>query len=238
MNILKSLTQLSLDTTENWNTINPLIPTGCICLENTGTELKLKVGNGIETWNTLPYYSTISTPVLATENIAGIVQKCIEEEAIFSVNNEKYISPDNFLKQLKFHTNGDKLILSPGSTIFKSYNPETYITNYDWPTLLPYGSAQPEGFGYPPSVSFRMEHFGEVTVSFQVRKGSGDFEIRICKNLETVVTHISNNSSYRTFSRNVSIVPGDIITVQTHIWDSGGLGARIRNIRILINTIP
>ena len=237
MNNLKSLTRLNLDTTENWNTINPLIPTGCICLENTGINLKIKVGNGIERWNTLPYYGDMSTPLLATENVAGIVQKCIEEEAIFSLDNEKYITPDNFLKQLKFHTNGDQIVFTPGSTIYKQYSQEAYIDNYTWPTLLPYGSAEPDGYGAPPSVSFRMEHFGQITTSFEVRKGIGEFEVRICKNLETIMTHVSNTAAYRTYSDTFDIIPGDIVTVQAHIWAVSGLGARIRNIRVLINAI-
>jgi len=50
--------QFRRDTAANWTSVNPLLAQGEIGLE-TDT-VRLKFGNGINDWNSLPYYSTAS----------------------------------------------------------------------------------------------------------------------------------------------------------------------------------
>lgn len=46
------------DTTSNWTTVNPILEKGEIGFEDTGSEMKFKVGDGISHWNSLDYVAT------------------------------------------------------------------------------------------------------------------------------------------------------------------------------------
>jgi hypothetical protein len=50
--------QLRRDTTANWTSNNPILASGEIGIETDSTPQRLKIGNGADDWNTLPYYST------------------------------------------------------------------------------------------------------------------------------------------------------------------------------------
>lgn len=60
--------QLRRDTAANWTSVNPKLAQGEIGIE-TDT-FKLKIGDGVTDWNTLPYYATGVTKVTATITIA------------------------------------------------------------------------------------------------------------------------------------------------------------------------
>ena len=68
--------QLRNDTASNWSLVNPILAQGEVGVEND--TLKLKVGNGVSTWNGLNYYTfgdgTGYVPILKTENNVRVVQ--------------------------------------------------------------------------------------------------------------------------------------------------------------------
>lgn len=59
------LIQLRRDTLENWNSVNPVIAQGEMCLESQsdGT-YKMKIGDGVRNWSNLPYFKEDSIAVL------------------------------------------------------------------------------------------------------------------------------------------------------------------------------
>ena len=233
--LISGLSKYTIDTPENWTTINPILPKDVLCFEFVLGVYNLKIGDGINTWNNTPYF-TDQPDVLANYSTLGVVSRAVLDEIKLGLEDTKYISPALLLSHLQTANNGDTIILSPGSTIYREVTPETYINNTDYPPLRPYGAAEPENGGLIPDVAFRMEHPGSATLSFEVRKGRGDTEIRLCKNQIELMSWISSHAAYRTNTYNISFVPGDIIALQAR-ESYGSSDGRVRNIRLLISPI-
>lgn len=233
---LSGLVKYTIDNTNNWQITNPILPTNVLCFETVGNDYKLKIGDGINRWDTTPYFIDQPLP-LADLNILGAVIKSTLSETIDGLNSEKYVTASQLLTRLGSITSGDLVTLSPGSLKYRFHDSEVYITNTAYPTLRNYGSPEPEDGGYPPDIAYRMEHKGSATLSFQTRKGLGNTYIRVARNLEVLQEWAPTSASYRTFTTNVSFVPGDLIQIQardTNVYDTG----RIRQVRLLTNTIP
>lgn len=58
------------DTANNWSSANPILDLGELGLEKDTN--KIKFGDGVSTWNSLPYYSDIPTASSITIADAGI----------------------------------------------------------------------------------------------------------------------------------------------------------------------
>ncbi len=233
---LSGLVKYTIDNTNNWQVTNPILPTNVLCFESVGTNYKLKIGDGINRWNTTPYFIDQPLP-FADLDILGSVTKATLSETIDGIDSQKYITASQLLTRLSSLVSGDLIILAPGSLKYRYIDNEVYIDNNDYPALRAYGTPEPENGGYVPDIAFRMEHKGSATISFQMRKGLGNTYIRVAKNLEVLQEWSSTSSSYRTFTTNVSFVPGDIIQIQakdTWVYYTG----RIRQVRLLTNTIP
>lgn len=232
MELLSGLAKYSLDTKENWELANPILPLNTLCFETDGFTVKLKIGNGISTWNATPYFNG-QQPVLADLYTLGTVSRALLDDISLGINEEKYISPALLLEHLRSKIGGDQLILSPGTNKYRFDDSEVYINNFDYPTLRPYGSPEPENGGVIPDIAFRMEHKGTVTVSFQSRKGIGSTSVRICKNLTQLGEWSTTSNSYRTQTINVDVIPGDIIAIQAMISGFLAYNGRVRQVRLL-----
>lgn len=55
------------DTKQNWQTVNPLLESGEFGYDSDAMDFK--VGNGIDTWNQLPYYSETFIGITDWNNI-------------------------------------------------------------------------------------------------------------------------------------------------------------------------
>lgn len=232
---LPGLIKYSLDTKENWELVNPILPKDIFCFETSINGIKLKIGNGSNTWSDIPYFEN-QTPVLSELSTLGVVSRAVLADLDIGLNEFKYITPSILLSHLQKKFSGDTIILTPGTHVYRSVAPETYIYVFDYPPLRPYGSAEPEQGGLIPDVAFRMEHKGSATISLQSRKGVRNTQIRICKNLTELQSWVISWSNYRTQTHNVDFIPGDIIAVQAKKL-SGSSDGRIRNIQILVNQI-
>lgn len=232
---LSGLVKYSRDTKNNWEVTNPILPLDVFCFELNSGDFKLKIGDGVRRWNDTPYFVD-QLKVLADMSIRGVVFQASNLESLDGIEDTKYITTAQLLVKLNTYVSGDLIILTPGSTIYQRVDAETYITNGDYPALRPYGSSVPKNPS-APDIAFRMEHKGEITLSYQQRKGLGNTYIRIAKNLEIVDEQVAASFSYRTYTFNISVVPGDIIQVQARdasfLWSG-----RIRNVRILVANIP
>lgn len=233
MELLSGLAKYSLDTKENWELANPILPLNTLCFETDGLTVKLKIGNGISTWNATPYFNG-QQPVLADLYTLGTVSRALLDDVSLGINEEKYISPALLLEHLRSKVGGDQLILSPGKNKYRFNDSEVYINNFVYPTLRPYGSPEPENGGRIPDIAFRMEHKGTVTVSFQSRKGAGSTAVRVCKNLVQLKEVITTSKSYKTYTSTVDVIPGDIIAVQAMIFGNLAFNGRIRQVRLLV----
>lgn len=236
-NIISGLSSYSYDSTENWETNNPIIPNNVLCIENTGSELKIKIGNGVNPWNTLPYWLNVVSDNQATETELGMVRRATLTEALEGIDPEKYISPDKLLSVLEakeIELSGFNTILTPGSTIFKRVDTKVNFTNTTYDDLLPYGSAATVSNGTIPFCAFRMEHKGTVTMSIDVKRGTGTVTFRFCKNLEVLREQVQTRNKWNTFTYNVDIIPGDILSFQTRNTNIASRNGDARNVRILI----
>lgn len=83
-----------IDTVENWELQNPVVPNGLLCIEKSGTTgdvIKVKIGDGVKTYNQLDYFpEAASTIPLASETEYGIVKKGTISEMIAGEENTKY----------------------------------------------------------------------------------------------------------------------------------------------------
>jgi hypothetical protein len=226
------------DTAENWSLENPLIPAGVLCLEKNGSTIKIKIGDGVSRWNTLPYQLD-SIPIEATETILGSVYRATSIEALLGLNPNKYISP-NTLKYVL--DNGGVspvgIILTPGSNIYKGIlGPETH-NNTSYTTLNNYGSPEPESFGSIANVVMRMEHKGSATFTLTHRRysGSGTLYGRIAKNTSVQQEWSTTSGANIMRTRNISFVPGDIITIQGRSSSTSTYG-ELSNCVMLIENI-
>ena len=57
-----------LDTPANWTANNPILARGEIGVEREAGFDKLKIGDGLTAWNTLPYFSTGTNTILENLN--------------------------------------------------------------------------------------------------------------------------------------------------------------------------
>lgn len=84
------------DTAINWTTANPILGLGELGLE-TNTN-KIKFGDGVSTWNSLPYYSDIAisnttiTQVLAAET--GYIAQLTVDELLTDTKVQNYLNND------------------------------------------------------------------------------------------------------------------------------------------------
>lgn len=53
---INSRLQNKIDTTENWESNNPVLLDGEIGFEKSSEGIKIKVGDGVTQWNSLEYY--------------------------------------------------------------------------------------------------------------------------------------------------------------------------------------
>ena len=236
MELLSGLIKYSFDTRNNWEVVNPILPLRTLCFSIDGTEVKLKIGDGIQPWNAIPYFSD-QLDVIGNLSTLGLVNRSLLGDLNIGTDDTKYITPALLLTYLRKKYSGDTFILTPGSNIYRAVDEETYIIVSEYPPLRPYGTSEPAQGERIPDIAFRMEHKGSCTLSYQQRKGQGYTYVRIAKNLEVLDEQPAASSSYRTYTYNISFVPGDIIQVQGRDISFIGTG-RIRNVRLLVSNIP
>lgn len=72
---INSRLQNKIDTTENWESNNPVLLNGEIGLEKSAEGIKIKVGDGVTQWNSLEYYGgTVDLSNYATkEYVDGLM---------------------------------------------------------------------------------------------------------------------------------------------------------------------
>lgn len=139
-------TRISLrnDTTENWSTNNPVLLKGEVGIEITSSGAnKIKIGDGIQAWNDIPYFGGGSSAVIATvdptpanssNDIGTLWINTANDTSYICYDNtpdnaiwKKNITPDDltgYMEKSQFATNGkveqgyvDKSIMADSATI-------------------------------------------------------------------------------------------------------------------------
>ena len=206
------------DTAANWAAENPIVPVGVLCLEvNANNSIRLKRGDGITPWNSLPYKFDHSIGY-ATETIAGLVLKASNAEALNGLDDLKYLTPatlQHVLDNINLSSQG--IILQPGTIPYKQILSLITRNNTSYPTGLVYGNSEPLNFvNSNNDIIFRMEHKGSATLSITYRRigSSGTVYLRVLKNNSQVASWQTTSITNLTQTVNVSFVPGDIIQIQ------------------------
>jgi len=228
------------DTAENWTTTNPIVPAGVLCLEiNTNSSIRLKIGDGTTTWNSLPYKFDYSIGY-ATETESGLVIRATNLEALDGIDPAKYITP----VALKYVLDNSSIVstgivLQPGTIPYKRLNLIHDISQTWYNSTVGIGTNEPVNFVMDNAdIVFRMEHRGSATLSIthRVLNSSGIGYLRIIKN-GTILDEWSTSSTLNaTRTLNISFVPGDIIQIQGRV-NTGGITEEISACGLLIQDL-
>ena len=103
--------QTRIDTTENWNSNNPVLLDGEIGIEKLvdGTK-KIKIGNGTDNWNSLSYsldtegiYLPLSGGTL--DDNATVIMKDTTSRAVLMGSEIRLSDTENYLNEVAIHNN-------------------------------------------------------------------------------------------------------------------------------------
>lgn len=213
------------DTAENWVLNNPIIPAGVLCLEiNLNNTIRIKLGDGISTWNSLPYKFDYDIG-LATETEPGLVTRASNVEALNGIDLTKYISSaalKHVLDNFNFASNG--IILTPGTIPYKQILTTQISNDTLYASTLPYGSAEPLDFlNDLNDIAFRLEHVGSATLAITHRRssGTGTCYLRVVKNGTQLNSWTTTSTANNVRTMTITFEPGDIIQIQFRSSASG-----------------
>lgn len=89
--------QLRRDTDANWSSNNPVLAVGEIGFNTDNFDFK--IGNGINNWNNLSYFSALISSAITTQTIAT------EAESESGEINDKLMTPLRTSQAIAFQTN-------------------------------------------------------------------------------------------------------------------------------------
>lgn len=116
--IYKTTFKLRRGQSTEWSSINPLLADG-----EPGFELdtfKLKIGNGSDKWNALPYVASPNGSIVTDESVIFVVSSDLPENGL---ENKLYVVTDT--KEIKIWVAGEYFLLNPESSVDLS----NYVTN-------------------------------------------------------------------------------------------------------------
>lgn len=80
---MATIIQIRRDTGAAWTAANPILADGEWGIEKDSTPKKLKIGNGTDNWNTLPYFTLPSSDFISQVITNGVTDKAPSEDAVF-----------------------------------------------------------------------------------------------------------------------------------------------------------